>query len=371
MDRERILMAAWMLPNTGDLTDAQRRQAIDNFSRYIDDLGIRSEDVAHEIGKPRKTKIDELRGHKFREGSDDAIRRLNMWVEQHARKKAASLDDEFVPTTKVALQMLGIAQLARDNNTISLAYGPTGIGKTRCAVAIHEKYIGSIYIRIIWGHHSPRGFIYAVANALGVAAPRATTKTNQGLLIERVIAVLQASDRMLIIDEAHKLGDEAIEVLRDLHDCTGVPVLLVATRDLSDRITRNADPDHGQLYSRVDIMYPLTKGYDIHSGGKPLHSIDDIRKLYNQPMLKLSRDAETYLQDVANTLGQGSLRRCKRLIQNAARRARKRQGKDADERIMVTADDLHYVACKLKPADDEKQQSAARKQKAIASVRTA
>ena len=45
-DQERILVAAWMLPNTGDLTEPQRRQAMDNFTKYIRARGLTPSDVA-------------------------------------------------------------------------------------------------------------------------------------------------------------------------------------------------------------------------------------------------------------------------------------------------------------------------------------
>ena len=106
-----------------------------------------------------------------------------------------------------------------------------------------------------------------------------------------------------------------------------MPVLLIATRDLHDRILKNADPDHGQLYSRFDITHHLTEGRDMYSGkGKALYTVDDIRALYNEPPVKLSPDGVQYLHEVANMLGYGSLRRCKILLRNGARRARKRQG---------------------------------------------
>ena len=46
-----------------------------------------------------------------------------------------------------------------------------------------------------------------------------------------------------------------------------------------------------------------------------------------------------HLQDVANMLGYGSLRRCKMLVQNAVRRAHKRQGLADGDKVIVTADD--------------------------------
>ena len=71
--------------------------------------------------------------------------------------------------------------------------------------------------------------------------------------------------------------------------------------------------------------------------------------------MKLSADAARYLQAVANMLGYGSLRRCKILLRNAVRRARKRQGLSDDaERVTVTAADLEWVESRLRQEASER-----------------
>ena len=237
--KDQILMAAWMLPNKGTLSDAQRRQAMENFSRYITLHGIKVAAVAHQLGTPRATTIGELLKYKWREGSDDHIRKLNMWVEQHTRAAAASLTDDFV-MTGVAKAMFKRAQLIRENGTMGLLLGPTGIGKSRCLQAIHEEIVGSIYIRVDHKRRHPKGLTSAIAQQLGVRSVSDSTARNQQHYnqFERVVNALINSNRLLILDEAQKLGDEALEALRDLYDETGIPIMLVATKDLYERIRR-------------------------------------------------------------------------------------------------------------------------------------
>jgi len=353
-DQERILRAAWMLPNDGPLSDAQRRQTMENFRQYISQHGLTVEQVARQLGKPRQTTIIDLMKGVYRSSADDHIRKLNMWVEQHARQRAASLADKFV-STKVARDVLTVARLVRENQTMGLCLGPTGIGKSRCAEALHEKYVGSIYMRVITGYHHPKGLTHALACRLGLRSDhRGRPGAYYQMQIEKVIETLRDSSRLLIIDEAHSLNDGALELLRDLHDTTGVPILLLATKDLHDRILRDANPDHGQRYSRFDVVHHLAQGYDIFSDGKPLYTLQDIKELYNEPPVKLAPDAARYLQGVANMLGYGSLRRCKMLLRNAVRRACKRQGLTDGEKVTVTADDLEWVETRLRQESSER-----------------
>ena len=215
---EKILVAAWMLPNEGSLTESQRRQAMDNFTRYTRVQGINAVQVAHEIGTPRATTIGDLMKGTYRSNADAHIRKLNLFVEQHARKRAASLGDKFVTTTKVAKDMLRTARLCRENASLAICFGPTGIGKTACAMEIHRKYVGSIYIRIMSGFQHPKGLTQALGTTLNVRLGATQTERLHQTQIERVVSALRNSHRLIIIDEAAKLTDPALELLRDLHD---------------------------------------------------------------------------------------------------------------------------------------------------------
>jgi hypothetical protein len=103
------------------------------------------------------------------------------------------------------------------------------------------------------------------------------------------------------------------------------------------------------------VVHHLCQGHDIYSGGKALYTLQDIKELYNEPPVKLSPDAARYLQSVANMLGYGSLRRCKMLLRNAVRRARKRQGLTDGEKVTITADDLEWVETRLRQESSERE----------------
>ncbi|MEK6798002.1 MAG: ATP-binding protein [Planctomycetota bacterium] len=356
-------MAAWMLPNEGALTDAQRRQAMENFAGYVRRVAVTYAEVARQVNRPRTTTIGDLVKGKYTEHSDEHVRTLNNWIEQHARRQAVKLRGNFV-STKVAEDIHHVARLVRENATIGLVYGPTGIGKTCCAQALHDTTVGSVLVTVIFGGYHPRGLTTLLAQQLGVrATPKGKELDYVPTQLERVLSRLKDSHRLIIVDEAHKLNNEAVELLREIHDATGCPILLLATKDLHDRVDRNADPDRGQIYSRFEIDRPLTEGRGSRrDSGKALFTIEDIRKLYEQTPIRLSPDAARYLQDVANSLGFGSLRRCRILLTNAARRARKRCGVDEEDTVTVTADDLACVEELLRANQTDKEMVKERRQ---------
>ena len=112
----------------------------------------------------------------------------------------------------------------------------------------------------------------AIAGPLGVRNHLAGNRDRAyQTQLERVIDALRNSDRLLIIDEAHALkGAAPIELLRDIHDTTGVPIMCLATKDFHDRLVENADADHGQIYSRFDVIHHQQAGLPVDGGPRRL-----------------------------------------------------------------------------------------------------
>jgi hypothetical protein len=145
----------------------------------------------------------------------------------------------------------------------------------------------------------------------------------------------------LIIDEAHRLTDSALEFLRDVYDECQVPMLWLCTKDLVDRIRQDSDEDHGQLYRRIGLTSDLVRGKDKVPGGKhPLFTLSEIRQLYEADKVRLAPDAQAYLQDVANMLGQGSLARCEQYVAIGLELERAVAGLSVDAVVTLTADAL-------------------------------
>lgn len=357
-DRDRILMAAWTLPNEGPLTDAQRAQAMANFAEYLSTRGITFADVGHEIGKPQATTIRDLVKGIYRKESDEHIRVLNNWIEQHARQAAVKIKGKFVETS-VARSIQYVAKTARDQGVMAVVVGPTGLGKTRCAQALVDTISGAILLTIMRRRQTADGLLSHLADQLKVYTGDKLAESMRGLpRHERVLHRLKDSNRLIIVDEAHKLHPGGLEFLRELHDATGVPMLLLATKDLQQRIERDADPDHGQLYSRIPMVYPLVPEAKKTPDGrrfapKPLFTVEDIKRLYHSTPIRLSDDATRYLCEIANELGHGSLRKCGNLVALGARRARKRLSVHEDDVVTVTSDDIQTAERTFKKGEAE------------------
>ena len=262
-------------------------------------------------------------------------------MEVDARRRQTRPDDRFVET-HVAKRLLSCAMKASQMRTMALAHGPSGVGKSMVAHVIAEKFPGAIYMRVSRGNTGFTALRSMLLTRLRLRRRR-IAKAQMGLTLdERIFDALRDSHRMIIVDEAHRISDSSLEFLRDLYDECRVPILLLCTKDLLERIRRDNDEDHGQLYSRFGYVCDLTIGRDKIPGGKnPLFTVSEIRRLFESDTVRLLPEGRAYLQDMANTLGQGSLRRCRDIVTWAVQIERSAKNLPPDSPVTLGEAVLH------------------------------
>ena len=112
-------------------------------------------------------------------------------------------------------------------------------------------------------------------------------------MLGRLIEKLVGTGRPLIIDEAHQLSPTGLELVRDLHDETGCPVILAGTLNLNQSVD-DGDVFFGQFSSRVALRYNVCEDLAARPGDggpQPLHSMDEIRRLCESDKVRFTDDA--------------------------------------------------------------------------------
>jgi len=244
------------------------------------------------------------------------VRGLNRYMEMAVRAKESPRPAGFVET-KVSNRILTLIQNAIELRSIGVVYGPAGVGKSMSLEAAHSIFPGSIMIRARATAKSLTRFAKLVA--LTMKIKKRTAFDIEDALIEQ----LKGTDRPLFVDEAHHLTMDALEFLRDLHDECGIPIILVGTIDIEERVS---DTKHwyGQFASRIGLRYDIAEGATATGGGgskklKPLFERKDIVAVFDDDKLRLTDDAITFMTQLANCLGLGCLRFCRQVIFVAAK----------------------------------------------------
>lgn len=130
---------------------------------------------------------------------------------------------------------------------LMVVWGLPGRGKTSC-VEDYAVNSGAVYL-YVEDETTPLGLLQDICRELNGMQPR------QKKHAKRIIAEeLDDSARTLLIDEADKLCIHGLGHLKDIHDMTGVPVVLVGEPAL-----------YGKLHSRTRLWDRVTKTVEFGS----------------------------------------------------------------------------------------------------------
>jgi DNA transposition AAA+ family ATPase len=167
---------------------------------------------------------------------------------------------EFVKTTAWH-QIRTAIETAIEENSITLAYGGFGKGKTRCTNEFVFKKLKTPAVHVICSPNvTARHFLKQIAKSLGFKKFSYTIPE----LEEEIIAFLQSHPRVLVIDQANYLPPKALGSIAYIWEMSGAPVTLIGTQTLHDNFfnPRMTDDERSQLASRVAMQYPLS-GLDV------------------------------------------------------------------------------------------------------------
>lgn len=132
---------------------------------------------------------------------------------------------------------------------IGLIYGEAGLGKTKTAQYLAIKY-DAIYVRAV-NTMTPKWLMEEITKELD-EIPRFFTAD----IFRQCVNILRQKPQIIIVDEIDYLLKDfkTIEILRDLHDETGVPIILVGM-DLAKHKLKK----YTHLYDRISEIYHFTE----------------------------------------------------------------------------------------------------------------
>jgi len=124
-----------------------------------------------------------------------------------------------------------VADTVKGQPGFMVAWGLAGRGKTICSKEYNVRTPGSVYIRVFedW---TPRAMLAKICNEINGMVPGRIDRAKSVLIEE-----LDRHPRTIIMDEADRLTNSNIEHLRDIHDETGAPIILVGEPSLYGRLT--------------------------------------------------------------------------------------------------------------------------------------
>jgi DNA transposition AAA+ family ATPase len=177
------------------------------------------------------------------------------FLRHHSRQVA--LRQSLYPN-EISARVAAILLQVRRTGDIGLIHGDAGIGKTCAAELFCSDNPTSLFITITrWRRDS-----IAIEGLLFNELDNDTWPGN----IRRAVwmeELLRGSDRMIIVDNAHRLHMTGFEWLFDFHDATGCPLGLIGNAEVLSTVHRS-----DQLSSRIGIVREFNKVDDAEA--KPI-----------------------------------------------------------------------------------------------------
>lgn len=132
---------------------------------------------------------------------------------------------------------------------IGLVYGNAGLGKTKTALYLSIQY-DAVYVRAT-NSMSSKWMLEEIAKELD-EIPRFYTAD----IFRQCVNALKTKPQMIIVDEIDYLLKDfrTIETLRDLHDETGTPIILVGMQLAKHKLKK-----HNHLFDRISEIYNFTE----------------------------------------------------------------------------------------------------------------
>lgn len=164
-------------------------------------------------------------------------------------QKIAPQNSRFVPT-KTAKYIFEVCALAHAENDCAIVIGEAGMGKTMALKEYANHNQGTILIEAD-PTYSPKILVKTLAEALGL-----TPQGSIHEIMDDIVQKLKGSERLIIIDEAELLTYKSLEIIRRIHDKSGVGLILAGMPRLRANL-RGAKGEYKQLYSRIGMQLDL------------------------------------------------------------------------------------------------------------------
>ena len=324
---DRMGMDARVQPLKDELLDIKTERDLELAREFVNQRigeGFVSSAQLHRRTGAKQSAISAFRNKKWKGAkgtlytlASDLCKAIN--AIQRQRQDDQTRIDGYV-NTRVAEQIWSVAEYTRKRRLIGAVVLPAGAGKTITLQALRDATPGSILLTATRTRCRPRSFLQSWARLLGVGEHGRAEDIQ-----DRIMRRMSDSDRLVLIDECHKLPVVTLDVIREIWDECHIPIVLAGTPSFKTTLTstRAGTVERellDQLYSRVGVFRELSDlvGQGAGDGPELLATVEDIKKLFARGRVRLSRDGVDFLYRLANSPAAGELRRCKDIVQMAA-----------------------------------------------------
>jgi len=190
-----------------------------------------------------------LRGHCLADVAD-IEKKISAVLSREADKKNLPRSNPGFIETSISKRIWESCKLCHLQNDIAVIFGDAGIGKSMACREYVARHADAVFVECLVGFSAT--YLFAKLCEL------LNLNENMGLRysFEAVQKQLRDSGRLIILDEAEHVTYRGLDLLRRIHDFTGVGIVMVGLQKLLSNL-RGKTGEYRQLFSRVGIAVRL------------------------------------------------------------------------------------------------------------------
>jgi DNA transposition AAA+ family ATPase len=231
--------------------------------KYLEETGMSTTEFARHCGGSRTMYDSYIKctyHQQLKNPEDSKVEKLLRAYRARVEGPNAEGRSDFVRT--IAWHQLRTAiQTAIEENSITLAYGGFGRGKTRCTQEFIYKKLKTPAVHIACSPNiTVRYFLQKIAAGLNIKGASWTIPQ----LEDEIVDYLKNHPRVVVVDQANYLPPKALGSIAYIWEESRAPVTLIGTQTLYENFysPKMTSDERGQLASRVAMQYPLA-GLDL------------------------------------------------------------------------------------------------------------
>lgn len=218
------------------------------LSTYITKHKLTQGEAAKRLGYSGGAVSQFLRGQ-YPGNSEEVCTRVEELVAREAtRQELPRVAGGSWRGTAIAEQVYGGLQWCHQRRRLGLITGDAGLGKTTALERYCEEHRSALLLRADMTCARPHYLLRALGAALGARVP-----SDQFAAAIAVRDALRGTDRLVIIDEAQRLSAAGLEAIRDLHDGSGVGVVLCGNQAVQAGVYGSGQAAFAQHFSRLGL----------------------------------------------------------------------------------------------------------------------
>jgi DNA transposition AAA+ family ATPase len=234
--------------NNGSVTQARYDTVVEALRAHKSSTGASWPELAKAIGIAPSTMGVFGSGNYPVDSARHLVERVEAYLQLLEERRALITQPAFV-LTSITRRIYSLIKQCVLLSKIGVIACESGTGKSRSLEEYHATHVNSVLLRANRTFHptvahtasasSPFTTLFQVAKALGCS--NLSSSRAQTLLYDAIIAAARGSNKVLIIDEAHFLPAEALDVIRTINEDAHIPIILAGHVGLYDRAPRDAE----------------------------------------------------------------------------------------------------------------------------------